>query len=114
MFTVHTVSPRSHVISHPKDPSAWYEIRYHHICDGSDLSCISTDCTGHERQLLGNGIMVHRTRIPADNKSSIRRMNVGVYNMGAGNVEDPPVAVVLMIRLQQMTSELSEDEVSPL
>lgn len=33
--------------------------------------------------------------------------------MGAGNVEDPPVAVVLMIRLQQMTLELSEDEVSP-
>jgi hypothetical protein len=33
--------------------------------------------------------------------------------MGAGNVEDPPVAVVLMIRLQQMTSELSEDDVSP-
>ena len=33
---------------------------------------------------------------------------MGVYNMGAGNVEDPPMAVVLMIRLQRITS--SEDE----
>jgi hypothetical protein len=33
---------------------------------------------------------------------------LGVYNMGAGNVEDPPMAVVLMILLQRMTS--SEDE----
>jgi hypothetical protein len=33
----------------------------------------------------------------------------GVYSMGAGNVEDPPMAVVLMIRLQRMIS--SEDEV---
>ena len=31
--------------------------------------------------------------------------------MGAGNVEDPPMAVVLMIRLQRMIS--SENEVGP-
>lgn len=47
---------------------------------------------------------------PAD-KTSMRTINAGVYNMNAGNVEDPPMAVILMIRLQRMTS--SEDEVSP-
>jgi hypothetical protein len=57
--------------------------------------------------LLGNG-----TNAPDENpadKTSIRTINVGVYYMGAGNMEDPPMAVVLVIRLQRMI--LSEDDV---
>ena len=51
---------------------------------------------------------------PADKRSvRVRTIVVGVYNVNAGNVEDPPMAVVLLIRLhRQRTRWVYIDSVS--